>query len=846
MHWLNKLRQISDDRLPDIMLVNVARRLGGVQGGKPITDYYREELSDDILENIVDGLIEQHAKVAAVPGERVGVIAAQSMGEPGTQMTLRTFHYAGVSSAVNPLDRMIADQSGVRTIYTMSLALGDEARFNRAKAEEMRKGLLRTKLGDVCEIYFEDEDEELLSDFDDEDMEEDEKAKKIFYQRLELMEKATLENIIIKPLPEPPIEEQNLEEKDNSYLTAEDIISSLQNVIFNDFHGKPLGEPYKKDPITKKKIPLLPGIRANVRLEETSDGFVRVRVPHFPFRYRTGLIWVLQNLELCNSCLKPIQKMKFHYQHGVLTETAREEVDVDYLRMVDQWLESVEKGEMTAAAIQAETSLVVEEEDDMGDFVEDSKEIEVEDNLSEEDKLLARLLARGDIPEGFAYGSPDHVIGIRKFWSATPSKYQLELDRHSDFKCCRWCGLGWELSSATLREVGEIDFDYLLGEDATITDKSLMADTGYSNLYSSLTKISDEPLDDISGGSMYEGVYPGSGREGSLTDYPVQTLSSGRGIGDGVDGEYYIYIVGVDKKNFVNATLTGPAARGIYANGPNNGKGFEGASFTSKLRASFGGYLALVDGDKRFDFLRSTCDCPRQVYHALGIEPARMVLMENMYHIITNDDANIPEYGIASAGLEVHNSHMTLLADSLCNGISVSTILSASAIQGGKGVVSKKGSRSVARPDGGFDNFGDILTIASYETAQRVLFDAVPMGIRDPLATVKAQGFTGIFKGTGYSGIPHRSQGDKIVLIDELLLLKDGKKLAKKKLQSICFEAFGVGFTRLYDDYSNPKAPSVVKKRFEEIMSNDEAKELLDEIKHYNQRIEEILSELPI
>jgi len=31
-------------------------------------------------------------------GEPVGVIAAQSIGEPGTQMTLRTFHYAGVAS----------------------------------------------------------------------------------------------------------------------------------------------------------------------------------------------------------------------------------------------------------------------------------------------------------------------------------------------------------------------------------------------------------------------------------------------------------------------------------------------------------------------------------------------------------------------------------------------------------------------------------------------------------------------------------------------------------------------------------------------------------------------------
>jgi DNA-directed RNA polymerase subunit A" len=34
------------------------------------------------------------------PGEAVGVLAAQSIGEPGTQMTLRTFHYAGVAEQV--------------------------------------------------------------------------------------------------------------------------------------------------------------------------------------------------------------------------------------------------------------------------------------------------------------------------------------------------------------------------------------------------------------------------------------------------------------------------------------------------------------------------------------------------------------------------------------------------------------------------------------------------------------------------------------------------------------------------------------------------------------------------
>ena len=34
----------------------------------------------------------------AQPGEAVGALSAQSLGEPATQMTLNTFHYAGVSA----------------------------------------------------------------------------------------------------------------------------------------------------------------------------------------------------------------------------------------------------------------------------------------------------------------------------------------------------------------------------------------------------------------------------------------------------------------------------------------------------------------------------------------------------------------------------------------------------------------------------------------------------------------------------------------------------------------------------------------------------------------------------
>ena len=38
------------------------------------------------------------AQAIAFPGESIGTVAAQSIGEPTTQMTLNTFHFAGVSA----------------------------------------------------------------------------------------------------------------------------------------------------------------------------------------------------------------------------------------------------------------------------------------------------------------------------------------------------------------------------------------------------------------------------------------------------------------------------------------------------------------------------------------------------------------------------------------------------------------------------------------------------------------------------------------------------------------------------------------------------------------------------
>src|SRR4029079_1691049 len=46
-------------------------------------------------------------------GEAVGVIAAQSIGEPGTQLTMRTFHYGGTASRVSEQSKHISKNPGI-------------------------------------------------------------------------------------------------------------------------------------------------------------------------------------------------------------------------------------------------------------------------------------------------------------------------------------------------------------------------------------------------------------------------------------------------------------------------------------------------------------------------------------------------------------------------------------------------------------------------------------------------------------------------------------------------------------------------------------------------------------
>ena len=56
------------------------------------------KLSEEAFDWLLGEIETKFAQAQVAAGEMVGALAAQSLGEPATQMTLNTFHFAGVSS----------------------------------------------------------------------------------------------------------------------------------------------------------------------------------------------------------------------------------------------------------------------------------------------------------------------------------------------------------------------------------------------------------------------------------------------------------------------------------------------------------------------------------------------------------------------------------------------------------------------------------------------------------------------------------------------------------------------------------------------------------------------------
>ena len=96
---------------------------------------------------------EKYMKSVMEPGTAVGALCAQSIGEPGTQMTLKTFHFAGVASmnitlGVPRIKEIINASKKISTpIITVCLTNDKDTEF----ARRVKGRIEKTTLGEVSE-----------------------------------------------------------------------------------------------------------------------------------------------------------------------------------------------------------------------------------------------------------------------------------------------------------------------------------------------------------------------------------------------------------------------------------------------------------------------------------------------------------------------------------------------------------------------------------------------------------------------------------------------------------------------------------------------------------------------
>jgi len=118
----------------------------------------KAKLSEKDVDLAIKLTLEQHTRALVEPGEAIGIIAAQSIGEPGTQMTLRTFHYAGVreQNVTLGLPRLIEIVDARREPSTpiMTIHLEKEYGKSREKATEVARRILHKEVRDVADALY--------------------------------------------------------------------------------------------------------------------------------------------------------------------------------------------------------------------------------------------------------------------------------------------------------------------------------------------------------------------------------------------------------------------------------------------------------------------------------------------------------------------------------------------------------------------------------------------------------------------------------------------------------------------------------------------------------------------
>ncbi|HZX44411.1 MAG TPA: DNA-directed RNA polymerase subunit A'' [Candidatus Nanoarchaeia archaeon] len=109
-------------------------------------------MSEAKQKKILEACLEEYNKTKVEAGESVGVVSAESIGEPGTQMTLNTFHFAGVAemNVTMGLPRIIEILDGRSEIKTPMMEIYLNAPYSQGK--DIRKLALSIKETLLAEV----------------------------------------------------------------------------------------------------------------------------------------------------------------------------------------------------------------------------------------------------------------------------------------------------------------------------------------------------------------------------------------------------------------------------------------------------------------------------------------------------------------------------------------------------------------------------------------------------------------------------------------------------------------------------------------------------------------------
>ena len=151
--------------LSTVMTRNIIRPLLDACAEVPLARAYilatltRKDIacSKRALQKIIDILLQKWHKSVVAPGEMVGTIAAQSVGEPTTQMTLNTFHNAGnsaknVTLGVPRFEELINASKKIKT-PSLTIFTGEETRLRPEKAWKLKTELERTQVKDLAHTH---------------------------------------------------------------------------------------------------------------------------------------------------------------------------------------------------------------------------------------------------------------------------------------------------------------------------------------------------------------------------------------------------------------------------------------------------------------------------------------------------------------------------------------------------------------------------------------------------------------------------------------------------------------------------------------------------------------------